>query len=669
MRFAPLFASLLLFPALCLGYNEPAPDQSEGKSIDAVLGVNQTFGKWTSTVWLGYDPDGAPALFSDNAKFLDLLNTAIAQWERVSGVDFAVVGVNSNLVDDRDLAPEKRDFTVRVSWSALASAQGQAGATFGYFDPNVGFYSYIDGSVELSNVAGKITSDEQMVRVLVHELGHLLGLGHSDNPVSIMYANPYNALYFPREDDIRAMQTLYGPPAFAIDPSKTFSDWIYSVPTAASSSVTQYLFKPNQQTSKSAYFALSSSGPAITSISSSADDEAFVWLWSGGLGNFNNTSAINLTTQIVITDPYGYVFDKQDWTLQCTATFACGGAGRAIYRVRNLKTVPGTWKIYIVNKADNKLLLTMNLPVQTNIVRNSAPVATFLAQATSIPSSIRFTLAATDAENDTVSVTWHPLLPASGSAQLREVTETIGSSGVVSQTFSFNGVGKKTFFVELKDNKTRYSATAPSGSSGSYGPAGPGYQTLLRITVNLPFTGAADYEVVSTQTEDPKYGGSGTQALSSTELLSVATAPSLSGIVTSDGTSTSAKFAIGASRDRGQTTRTTFTTSDTINIAGLVNVQTADLNKAGAFYVVIRSAASGWLYRDSTGFFRPWDVRIPTLQSTAEVSTLQSSSLVLAYSGKLQAGDYFVYLGYKASGSNTLHYTSAPLRVTVTEQE
>lgn len=57
-----------------------------------------------------------------------------------------------------------------------------------------------------------IGSDTDIFSVALHETGHALGLGHSDQPAAVMYPY-YHVAAGLSDDDIAGIQALYGPPA------------------------------------------------------------------------------------------------------------------------------------------------------------------------------------------------------------------------------------------------------------------------------------------------------------------------------------------------------------------------------------------------------------------------------------------------------------------------
>ena len=352
---SPCLASCLLVvslvlqaPAVLAVKNIPI-DQGMYREVHEALGIDDAFGRWDETVRLVYDPDGAPSRYTNNTQFLALVEDAIEQWERVSGIHFIITGVDASVPNDRGLNDNQQDGLVRIFWGLANGAAGLAGPSYGTYDTNKGYFPFDDGSVELNNSADVIDSDFKLVGVLAHELGHLLGLGHSDNPHSIMYANPYNHLTYPREDDIRAMQTLYGAPATAIDPATPLAAWVYTKPPVASSSITQFLFKPNSFENKSAYLSLGSE--TITSVTAAAVDNKFVRLNPGGIGSASSRTAININATVIVVDPFGYVIDRLGWELKCAIGFNCGGGFIGLVQTHVVKTMPGNWKIYVVDES------------------------------------------------------------------------------------------------------------------------------------------------------------------------------------------------------------------------------------------------------------------------------------------------------------------------------
>lgn len=57
----------------------------------------------------------------------------------------------------------------------------------------------------------KFWSGKNLFQVAVHEIGHILGLDHSDNPSSVMYTYyRFNPIFRLNANDIRRIRTLYG---------------------------------------------------------------------------------------------------------------------------------------------------------------------------------------------------------------------------------------------------------------------------------------------------------------------------------------------------------------------------------------------------------------------------------------------------------------------------
>jgi hypothetical protein len=638
--------SLLAPPASTL---EVPIDEGTYYGVHEALGISDDFGRWNKTIRVVYDPDGAPAAYT-STKVLALLAETFSYWTTVSGVRFQIEGTNASAPDDRDVSnPFLRDGIVRVSWGNIGGAAGRAGPVGGFFDEDLGYFPYEDGSIELNNGVDVIENDFDLVNVLVHEVGHLIGLGHSDNPDSVMYANPYNFLRYPRADDIRAVQVLYGAPATAIDIDNPLPAWVYTPPPQASAATTQFLFKPNahQSSGSGAYFRVGTS--TVTSIAGNTVDYQFV-NFAAGVGG--STSAINVPATFIVVDPYGYMYSKRDWTLNCNANSACVEF-MSLTETQIMKTIPGTWKVYVVNEATNQTLASASIPVNTTVSFNRAPAATITATAGSTPARASFTITATDPEGDAIAVVWHP----PGLIFDTDVRNTFASGGSATlNNVNFSVTGTHTFFVEVRDNRARYGDSADSSA------AGDGFQTLMKVTVTLP---AATIQVATTEAT--------TSEVSRQQLLAAVAKTSTSQLIefankTHTPSSAAISFRLGASTDQGATAKTTFGTGDTVIVAGNVMPLPADVGKEADIFIVARVVVGDvqtWWYRNGAGSFTPWPTVTPADLQGAYRVTLNSSEAFEVATSKLFPAEYRIHIGYKVVGGSQMYYNGQPHILTV----
>jgi hypothetical protein len=648
-----LAIALTLFASAASAVELP-PDDGTYRNLNPALGISDDFGRWNKPIRLVYDPDNAPPAYSDSNKVLALLREAYSYWMQVSDVRFEIVGIDARAPDDRRLPPYQRDGLVRVSWENLGGSAGQAGPTGAFFSSDLGYFPYDDGSVELNRVPGVIASDFDLVGVLVHELGHLLGLGHSDVPDSIMYANPYNHLRYPRADDIRAVQVLYGPPAQPFDPDVPVAAWLYNPPPHASAADTQFLFKPNanRDSRNGAYFRIGNS--VVTSLASVTDDDDFLW-FVGAIGG--GSSAIGINAKFIVVDPTGYIYDERSWELACSARSSCIRA-ITVGEVGSLKTLPGTWSVFVVDTATNRTLGSASIAVAGAPHINRAPAATITAVPGNSPAQARFTLTASDPEGHAIDVVWHP--PGLRGANT-EVRQRIASGGSVSLDVDFSLAGTHTFFVELRDTGPRY-GDGPNASD-----AGEGFQTLLRVTVSLP---TATMQVASTQ---PASVPVPNPAVSKQVLAAVATIRNPMLVTNANGTNAvstaPASFTYGASSSGGATTSTNFRSGDRVIVAGGVQPLATDIGQPADVFIVVRTIMNGeetWRYRNAAGVFVSWpSVALALLQPAYTVTSLQPNEAFEIHNGSLVATEHRVYIGYRTRGSNTLLYTGEALRLNV----
>lgn len=416
------------------------------------LGISTTFGRWNDgVVPIAYNPAGAPTVFSSLPYFESLMLEAFAEIEGAAGVTFDYQGTTAASVTTTT------DDLVVIGWRDIGGAAGIAGPGI-YSCPDFiadGYCHYTDGTVEFNNASVNWDTgiaeytERGFKQVAVHELLHLLGIGHSEKQESIMYADPYTSLHHLRPDDIDALRSLYGWPLV-----ETLAG-IYIPPAAGTPLTSSYIA------------AFSDFNTPISTIDGTEDPDDFatlVWFVPHG------TTASNV---LVVTDPHGYFYRAPIDDRDCDNPGSSCGWVLTFARMDALFTFPGDWTVRVL--INDEVVATESVEVTTSPTFNQAPDSYLVADVVrgQAPLSVNMTLNVTgDNESNTVDARWH--IPTVGEIPLDSSNFPSGV-GSDSRSVSFSTPGNDEVYVEVNDDWARY------GSGGNA--AGGGFRTLYRVEI------------------------------------------------------------------------------------------------------------------------------------------------------------------------------------------
>jgi hypothetical protein len=462
------FLAVLLFFALvgatlAMAWPDLALASDYKGPVNQKLGIGTTFGRWPDGIvpWV-YNPTDKAAGLGTNAKFVERFQEAIAELEGVSGLTFVYQGIDNSA----DFA--ENDGVVVVGWAPLGgSTAGQAGPSSSCSGQDIidlGYCQYVDGSVKFDNdgstnwdKGAADFTDRNFKQIAVHELLHLVGIGHSEVGISIMFADPYTNLSHPREDDISALQSLYG------EPDEYSQASIYLPPGAGASPVTASCITLSDD-----QFGPPFGNGCISDIdgSETANSVGFYWAVQGP-----NTDDWTW----VVTDPHGFYYKGAVDDRDCNGGGTCG-LWTSFTSVEGIFTFPGVWTVYLIY--NGALAATESVTVTTSPEYNQAPDSTFTQDVIygPAPLTVDMKLSVTgDNEGDDVDATWH--IPTVGQIIL-DSGNFGGSAGTHYQTVTFDTPGVYEIYVEVNDSWGRY-------NPGTGAEAGPGFRTLYRRVVNV----------------------------------------------------------------------------------------------------------------------------------------------------------------------------------------
>lgn len=283
---------------------------ADGKFEYVVFGMGGA--RWDGGVmkW-SYNHQGAPSGISE-ADALAAVQKAAAKWSNGCNFKLQYQGTTTT-------ATWVKDSINVVGWQ---SGFSEAGTTDSAFTDIL----IKEGDIRFN--AGSVTDTTKLEAVATHEFGHALGLDHSNQPDSIMFANPYHSTTDQlalKSDDITACQALYGASALG-----TLSKYNASSAVSLSSGETATVY-----VTTTAPDTKNLPASSLSSLSGTTG-KVYFWVYFRGM-------TLGQTLRIDLVAPDGTLYESSS----TTATFANGYyAFSYTWSSVGASAMPGTWSVY-----------------------------------------------------------------------------------------------------------------------------------------------------------------------------------------------------------------------------------------------------------------------------------------------------------------------------------
>jgi hypothetical protein len=352
------------------------------------LGSGSTITLWEKgIVKIAYNHAGARLNVSASQIMSDL-QRAFVMLEGIAELDFQFLGESSaNPLDFNDNV-------VVVGWEQIGgNSIARAGpASAGFFSTvqRLGYLPAIDGSFTFNS----LHQSDYELSTMIHELMHLLGVGHSDTPVSIM--TPAVSRYgLPQADDIAVLQAMYGPP----DEFKLEQPLI-ALAGAPSSGInvdpadSGLRVRPANASDQNAL-------NTVLRVNSTFNDEDEIFYRLSYRG-----ADVGETVEIFVTDPNGFTSLSTASTLQFSDRISFFFVGLA----KEMTAIAGDWTIDI--GVSGGLVQRLIIPVDGGLdLSNRNPIAGLVATPLN-GGHFSLTANAQDPEGDALNFAWH--IPGEG---------------------------------------------------------------------------------------------------------------------------------------------------------------------------------------------------------------------------------------------------------------